>query len=54
MEIRDNLTKNDVIKNMIELAVYLAQKDKMTDIDVDIKDVHMHFEAYKIGSEESE
>ena len=45
-EIRTNLSKEDVVRNMLEIAFYLAQCDKDAhEIDVKVKNLNMHFEA---------
>ena len=46
-EIRTNLSKEDVVHNMLEIALYLAQQDKDAhEIDVNVKNLNMHFEAW--------
>ena len=51
-EIRTNLSKEDVVRNMLEIALYLSQQDKDAhDIDVKVKDLNMHFEAWMDDSE---
>ena len=51
-EIRTNLSKEDVIYNMLELAFYLAQWDQDAhEIDVTVKNLNMHFEAWMDDSE---
>lgn len=46
-EIRTNLSKEDVVHNMLEIAFYLAQQGKdVNEIDVKVKDLNMHFEAW--------
>ena len=46
-EIRTNLSKEDVVHNMLEIAFYLAQWDKDAhEIDVKVKNLNMHFEAW--------
>lgn len=53
-EIRTNMSKEDIVHNMIEIALYLAQQDEdVNEIDVKVKDLNMHFEAWN-GKEESE
>ena len=43
---RTNLSKEDVVHNMLEIALYLAQQDKDAhEIDVNVKNLNMHFEA---------
>ena len=54
-EIRTNLSKEDVVHNMLEIAVYLAQWDKDAhEIDVKVKNLNMHFEAWMDDSESEE
>ena len=51
-EIRTNLSKEDVVHNMLEIALYLAQQDKDAhEIDVNVKNLNMHFEAWMDDSE---
>ena len=51
-EIRTNLSKEDVVRNMLEIAFYLAQQDKdANEIDVKVKNLNMHFEAWMDDSE---
>ena len=51
-EIRTNLSKEDVVHNMLEIAFYLAQWDKDAhEIDVKVKNLNMHFEAWMDDSE---
>ena len=46
-EIRTNLSKEDVVHNMLEIAFYLAQWDKDAhEIDIKVKNLNMHFEAW--------
>ena len=46
-EIRTNMSKEDVVHNMLEIALYLAQQGKdVHEIDVKVKDLNMHFEAW--------
>lgn len=53
-EIRTNISEEDVVLNMIEIALYLVQQGKdVNEIDVKVKDLNMHFEAWN-GKEESE
>lgn len=54
---RENLTSEEVVNNMLELANYLAkQEGDMNNINATInkngKSLHMHFEAYTEDSEE--
>lgn len=49
MEIRTNLTNQDVIKNMLEIALFLSQQeDESNDIEVTVNNLQMHFEVYTI------
>lgn len=51
-EIRTNLSKEDVVHNMLEIAFYLAQWDKDAhEIDVKVKNLNMHFEAWMDDAE---
>ena len=51
-EIRTNLSKEDVVRNMLEIAFYLAQQGKdVNEIDVKVKDLNMHFEAWMDDAE---
>ena len=55
--IRTDLTNQDVVNNMLELAVYLAKQESdanIIDITIDKngKSLHMHFKAYTEESEE--
>ena len=52
-EIRTNLSKEDVVHNMLEIAFYLAQQGKdVNEIDVKVKDLNMHFEAWMDDAEQ--
>ena len=54
-EIRTNLSKEDVVHNMLEIAFYLAQQGKdVNEIDVKVKDLNMHFEAWMDATESEE
>jgi hypothetical protein len=45
--IRENLTEQEVLVNMLELACYLAkQAGNITQIDTKVKNLVMHFDAY--------
>lgn len=46
MAVRTNLTKEDVAQNMLEIALYLAQKEEVNTVDVTVNELHMHFEAW--------
>lgn len=51
-EIRTNLSKEDVVHNMLEIAFYLAQWSEYAhEIDLKVKDLNMHFEAWRDDSE---
>ena len=53
-EIRTNLSKEDVVHNMLEIALYLAQQGKDAhEIDVNVKNLNMRFEVW-MGETESE
>ena len=46
-KIRTNMSKEDVVHNMLEIALYLAQWDKNAhEIDVKAKNLNMRFEAW--------
>ena len=46
-EIRTNLSKEDVVHNMLEIALYLAQQgEDVNEIDIKVKNLNMHFEAW--------
>ena len=51
-KIRENMSKQDIIINMLEIANYLSeQEDGVSQIDVTIKNLNMHFEASMGDSE---
>ena len=51
-EIRTNMSKEDIVHNMLEIAFYLAQWDKDAhEIDVKVKNLNMHFEAWMDDAE---
>ena len=51
-KIIENMSKEDVVHNMLEIAFYLAQQGKdVNEIDVKVKDLNMHFEAWMDDSE---
>ena len=53
-KIRGNMSKEDVVHNMLEIAFYLAQQGKDAhEIDVKVKNLNMRFEAW-MGETESE
>ena len=46
-EIRTNMSKEDVVHNMLEIALYLSQWDKDAhEIDVKVKNLNMRFETW--------
>ena len=52
-KIRENMSKEDVVHNMLEIAFYLAQQGKdVNEIDVKVKDLNMHFEAWMDDAEQ--
>ena len=54
-EIRTNLSKEDVVHNMLEIAFYLAQRDKdVNEIDIKVKNLNMRFEAWMDKTESEE
>ena len=54
-EIRTNLSKEDVVRNMLEIDFYLAQWDKDAhEIDVKVKNLNMRFEAWMDKTESEE
>ena len=53
-KIRENMSKEDIIINMLEIANYLSeQEDGVNQIDVTIKNLNMHFEA-RMGDSEND
>lgn len=47
MTIRTNITENEALKNMLELALFLEKNgDEGTVMSVDYHGLHMRFEAY--------
>lgn len=52
MAVRTNLTQEDVAQNMLEIALYLAQKEDVNTVDMTVNDLHMHFEAWMEGEGE--
>ena len=51
-KIRGNMSKEDVVHNMLEIAFYLAQCGKdANEIDVKVKNLNMHFEAWMDDAE---
>ena len=54
-EIRTNMSKEDVVHNMLEIALYLAQWDKNAhEIDIKVKNLNMRFEAWTYDTESEE
>lgn len=53
-EIRTNMSKEDVLHNMLELVGYLVeQQEEADEIEVKVKDLNMQFKAWR-DEEESE
>lgn len=53
-EIRTNLSKEDVLHNMLEIVGYLVeQEEEVDEIEVKVKDLNMQFKAWR-DEEESE
>ena len=51
-KIRENMSDQDIILNMLEIANYLSRQDgDMNQIDVNIKNLNMHFEVRMDNSE---
>lgn len=50
-EIRENMSKEDVIYNMLELANHLAKQNNAHEIDVKVENLNMRFEAWMDDSE---
>ena len=47
-EIRTNLSKEDILHNMLELAGYLVEQEESIDeIEVKVKDLNMQFKAWR-------
>lgn len=54
-EIRTNLSKEDVLHNMLELVGYLVeQKEEADEIEVKVKDLNMQFKAWRDDTESEE
>ena len=52
-KIRENMSKQDIIINMLEIANYLSkQEDGVNQIDVKVKNLNMHFEAWMDDAEQ--
>ena len=51
-KIRENMSKEDVVHNMLEIAFYLAQQGKdVIEIHVYVPDLNMHFQAWMDDAE---
>ena len=51
-EIRTNLSKEDILHNMLELVGYLVeQEEEVDEIEVKVKDLNMHFKAWRDETE---
>ena len=51
-EIRTNLSKEDVLHNMLELVGYLVeQQEEVDEIEVKVKDLNMQFKAWRDETE---
>ena len=51
-DLRENMSDQDIILNMLEIANYLSRQDgDMNQIDVNIKNLNMHFEVRMDNSE---
>ena len=47
-EIRTNMSKEDVVHNMLELVGYLVEQEEDVDeIEVKVKDLNMQFKAWR-------
>ena len=46
-EIRTNLSKEDVLHNMLELVSYLVEQEEADEIEVKVKDLNMQFKAWR-------
>ena len=54
-EIKTNMSKEDVVRNMLEIAFYLAQRgEDVNEIDAKVKNLNMHFEAWMDKTESEE
>jgi hypothetical protein len=51
-KIRENMSKQDIIINMLEIANHLSkQEGDVNQIDVKVKNLNMHFEAWMDDTE---
>ncbi len=54
-EIRTNLSKEDILHNMLELVCYLVeQEEEVDEIEVKVKDLNMQFKAWRDETESEE
>jgi len=45
-EIRTNMSKEDIVNNMLEIDCYLAEQGKgVNEVDVKVRNLNMHFEV---------
>lgn len=50
MEIRTGLTEKDIKNNMLELAMYLAEREDVSnEIEAELLGLHMRFEIWTEG-----
>ena len=46
-EIRTNMSKEDIVHNMLEIACYLSEQDAgVNEVNVKVRNLNMHFEAW--------
>ena len=54
-KIRTNLSKEDILHNMLEIVGYLSEQEEEADeIDVKVKDLNMQFKAWTDGTEKND
>lgn len=54
-EIRTNLSKEDILHNMLELVCYLVeQQEEVDEIEIKVKDLNMQFKAWRDETESEE
>lgn len=54
-EIRTNLSKEDILHNMLEIVGYLLEQEEEADeIEVKVKDLNMQFKAWTNEKESEE
>jgi hypothetical protein len=47
MSVRTEMSKQEVVKNLLEVALWLAQdKEDVNTLDIKIKNLNIHFEAW--------